>query len=236
MVPAIQPLSTQFMEHKRRNPFDLRASERRYPSEAEIVEATVAFTNGATLEVGQLDPPSAREIAEWEEGLKFWSVQINLLREEGLLESNALDAPQKRDLESRYRAVYRALISAYLRNPEAVDAQFISQGLSSEILGRTLWMPTENGMSIVHHYQLFTFVDVISLGKSLLMDRARGFAQTLCQCQLSNCGKFFFIEKRATGRPATRYCKKSHMLKAHKLNAPSRMKRMRSEPKPRGKK
>jgi hypothetical protein len=198
-------------------------------TEQDIVDATVAFQNGATLVVNG-EPDFNRKESVLETSVQVWEQLVSELREIGLtcLPPNA--APIS-DLPSRYPNAHGEFLAAFVSDRAATEDKLVSRGIASSInVHATLWQPTKDGMAIVHHYEFSNPFDVITVGTALLFDRGKGFGQRLCQCQLESCRKFFFEKKAATGRPARRYCKTQHMLKAHDLNAPGRMKKRRGKP------
>jgi hypothetical protein len=236
MVPASLPLTDWFMEHMRSKTVMVDTFEDP-ASEHDLVEATIAFVNGATLEghsramesTFDMDELSEADTAIAESSLKTWRKQLRVFRDAGLIKSDETLLTTG-GIQSRYRAVYRDLFSAFIRDPLEASRHLSKVGLLSKLPVETYWQPTANGMAIVHHYRLGNFDDVITVGKALLLDQTKAFAHKLCQCQLGTCGKFFLEKKRATGRPARRYCSKKHMEKAHDLNAAERMKKYRGVP------
>jgi hypothetical protein len=196
------------------------------PTEADFVEATIAFLNGDSIRVGE---PSDKALSVIRDSVAVGERFSKLLREAGLLEDAGHGcSPVTTDLQSRYRAAARDLLSAYLRDPIATGKLWIENGMAIGLDNMTVLRGTERGLEIVHHYSASTILDVISVGKALLLDRGKGFVEGLCQCRLGSCGKFFFAKKPATGRPATRYCSRKHMLSAHDKNAPARKRRAKA--------
>jgi hypothetical protein len=64
----------------------------------------------------------------------------------------------------------------------------------------------------------------------LLLDAEKPYRRKLCQCNLRDCGKFFFakLPKNGTGRPQTEYCPDSnHRELAHRATAPERVRHSR---------
>lgn len=209
------------------------------PTEREIVEATIAFVNGATIVVDdvpdslkhlQLVPapmtPTQRRIAE--DSLRGWRKLVHGGKPP---ETNIRDASEDEGLlQSRFRLVYREFLAKLLHDPRAIPRTFTDMGFLSKLPVETYLHATADGLSIVHHYHLDTFFDATQVGTALLLDQTKDFGRKICQCQLGTCGKFFFEIQPATGRPQRKYCCSDHMTDAHNQNAAKRMKKFRSKP------
>ena len=65
----------------------------------------------------------------------------------------------------------------------------------------------------------------------LLLDEQRPFGAGLCQCRLPECGRFFFEQKKETGRPQRRYCEREHMLEANARTSTARALKSRAKAK-----
>jgi hypothetical protein len=221
------------MEARRAKTIRLTNTPQRPLSEREIAEATIAFANGARLDIEGLERTSLTGST----GDKELEVLLRILRsfpKSGREPGSPAEAvPQTvADLRANYRSDTKALLSAALKKPEAAAAVLVDRGTEHVVHLRPLLRKVPGGLSLTSYYQFATELDLVKVGQILLIDRERGFLAKLCQCQLEECGDFFFEVKPATGRPQRLYCSREHMLRAHDENASARMARRRpSKPK-----
>jgi hypothetical protein len=203
------------MEHLKGKRIKLRNTETQPLSEREIVEATVAFANGATLELkdfaeGRSSQPSEEETTP--------------------SRSDSWGEPRTAEqIREDERRVTRELLSYILSGPmleEDVNG-LTDQDLSSLINPRPFFRKVDGGLTLRFAYSFCSDSDLTTLGVILLEDTERPFKEKLCQCRLESCGLFFFEVKPPTGRPQRKYCSEEHMLMAHDQNAPNRMKKRR---------
>jgi hypothetical protein len=220
------------MERTRRKAITLTNSPDKPLTEKEIVDATLAFANGAKIDIR--DPvanPGDLAHSVGDKKIESSLAVMKLMRERGLAPGSADNVVTNIDeYRAGVRAALRRRLAHSLRDRRAVAREFIADG-ASELINPTIVIhPTADGLDLTNHYSFSTFVDLIVLGEVLLLATSRDFRHKLCQCQWEPCGLFFFEIKPPTGRPQRKYCGEDHMLKAHDLNAAGRMKKSRSEP------
>lgn len=187
--------------------------------------ATVAFANGARLDIDGLEPTSLAGST----GEKQLQTSVQLLRL--LAERKKLsldDLPSSADeLRANWRSDTKVLLALALKRPEKAAAVLAERGSEGLVHVRPILRKVSGGLSLASYYQFATELELVALGQILLIDKDRGFLEKLCQCQLEECGDFFFEVKPPTGRPQRRYCSREHMLRAHDENASARMARRR---------
>jgi hypothetical protein len=240
MVPASPPVIRCFMVTRQKRVV-LRNLLSAGPTDREIVEATVAFVNGATIVIDDVPDslkhlrleaapmlPAERQVAE--DSLRVLQGLIYGATDSSPEADSGIAADDEAALQARYRLVYRKFLARLLCDPSAISREFSDKGLMSKLPIDTYLLDRGDGLSIVHHYHLNTFFDVTQIGTAYLLDRTRDYTRKLCQCQLRSCGKFFFEVQPPTGRPQRKYCCKGHMEEAHAQNAGKRMKKFRSKP------
>lgn len=227
-----------FMERRLR----LRNTMKSPLSEQDIVDATVAFANGATIELLDLVEPiepfepiefchatlSESAIAE----LSMEDAQAALDKNERLLEEYEKSVGQLKtkllvsvDFDRR---LTRDILRAQVSHPLGSTKALLAVDLFPSINIRPRLRKVGNGFSLSFFYFFASESALVHLGRFLLVDRARPFGNKLCQCELESCGLFFFEVKPPTGRPQRKYCCSAHMIKAHDQNAAERMRRKRS--------
>lgn len=223
------------MEPRREKKLQLKNTPDAPLTERQIVEATIAFTNGARLEIEGL----VRRGIDKETGDAALALQIRvakafqeLSKEDGgkLGGESFPQGPFPTSVDEYRRAVRvttREIISDVLNKPKVAAGVIVRRELVSHVHQKPVVRQTEQGLSFRSYYEFNNFVELVDVGVLLLADVERGFREKLCECQLDGCGVFFFEKKPKTGRPQRKYCTPSHMLEAHSLNAPKRMARRR---------
>jgi hypothetical protein len=173
-------------------------------SERAIIDATLAFANGADLRIDG-------------EGESQPAVQI--------LGTKAEIAA----IGSRQREAIRQYLARVMQEPATLARELLSQGWTKSWakVERVVRL-TEAGVSIRYYDRFFTPYLLANRGILLLLDPERGFRAKLCQCQLSTCGDFFHEIRPPRGRPQRRYCSPGHMELGHKERGPNRMRRIRT--------
>jgi hypothetical protein len=245
------------MERRKPKRIKLRNSPDHPLSEREIVDATIAFANGATLELIESADPSGHSLERPEPaattdqapppsfrfGPRKWLTGYDLdklstacppgLSAEGKQEFEAT----KRELEQlidEMRRVIRGLLEMIVSAPISggIADAYSKWGLMPGVDAKVNFRRVGNGIALDFYYSFENVGGLAALGVLFLQDTERGFFKKLCQCKLESCGVFFFEVKQPTGCPQRKYCLREHMLEAHDLNAAKRMKEYRSKPKP----
>lgn len=176
-------------------------------TEREYIEAALAFANGdpnaeflGWLDGVRRDPkPVQPGLSQIEEVEKDFPNLRTELRE-GLTYLTQNDPEHRRGTVENLTG-WIAIFPVFRSEPDGLKVQH-----------RILAADTRAGM----HYAL-----------ALLLDPSRPYGKDLCQCQLEECGRFFFQIKPPTGRPQRRYCCSDHMDKAHELNSGERVRKSR---------
>jgi hypothetical protein len=215
-------------------------------SEREIVDATIAYANGANIVVNSsFGSPESYELSaeQCDMDLQGWfSAQVGL-REQAIelgIKAGAFDidpSVMNGDIEgfkTLLRTRLREVISLSLHDVVAA-AETVRRGplvkvatnLHSFGVRGSIGDSPKGGLRFNTEFTFENFVDLVELGLVLLLDDRRGFREKLCQCMWGPCGFLFFKIQRATGAPQRKYCCSEHMLKAHDLNAAERMKKRR---------
>jgi hypothetical protein len=236
------------MEPRKHKRIKLRNNPMRPLSEKEIVDATIAFANGATLELLDLYDPFDNsldrieaEIQGTESKLQEPCVGDQALEKREIriaLETGKEPRAVQLIREDRRRATRENLWHQIHDTMSSGDIEEWSDEWSDMDLfplinPKPYMRKVANGLTLSFFYSFATDLDLVTLGEFLLMDTERPFGKKLCQCELQSCGLFFFEVKPPTGRPQRKYCCAEHMLKAHDQNASKRMKRKRSKTKDR---
>ncbi len=201
-------------------------------SEKEIVEATVAFANGATLDLLDLAEhfPSRGPLDVTVQEYPLHVGDVVLQENERYRAVEEGDEPRTVDqVRNDCRRSTRESLGYIVREPMlAEDVEGITdQDLFPMINSKPYLRKVDNGLTLSFFYSFATDLDLVRLGEILLEDTERPYGKKLCQCELESCGMFFFEVKPPTGRPQRKYCCSEHMLKAHDLNAGDRMKKRR---------
>jgi len=71
----------------------------------------------------------------------------------------------------------------------------------------------------------------IYFAASVIASESPGNDTNIARCQLATCGRFFAVQRKGVGKPATRYCKVEHMREQHRLNSTERTRRARARKK-----
>jgi hypothetical protein len=202
-------------------------------SEREIVDATIAYANGANLVINGLGD---RHLRDWLSG----QVELReLASKAGMKHPLDLDPSVMNTDVEEFKTLVRkrarevialsfhdvvAAAETFRRGPLVKTATYHSFGIRCSI------SDSPKGLRFNTEFAFDTFVDLVELGLALLLDDRRGFREKLCECQWGPCGFLFFEIQPPTGRPQRKYCCSDHMLKAHDLNAAERMKKYRGRP------
>lgn len=175
-------------------------------SERELVEATLEFANGADLELnGVLLPPAPPGFHE--SGQDLWGFPSG----EGST-STAWETVW-RESQERLRGNLRDRLVQVIAQPEAAAAVAVRAWRWSRAHPVLRLVP--GGLRLAIHYPLAGVEDLCDLSIALILDVERGRRADLCRCQLETCGQFFFVDRRASNRPRTKYCSPAHMLAFH---------------------
>jgi hypothetical protein len=215
------------MEKRRAKVMHLQNSVEHPLSEQRIVEATVAFANGAVLEIDGLvakrgDPDSLVGDKQIEERLKMQRA----FRERGIGEMPSDIPADAGEYRAQMRTATRARLSDIVADPVAAAREYVGRSFEDVISAKTVLRATPAGLVRASYYTFSTESDLVLLGSVLLAADER-FRDKLCQCQLASCAAFFFEKRPPTGRPQRRYCTRAHMLRAHDENASHRMAKKR---------
>jgi hypothetical protein len=195
------------MELKQKKLIVLRNTLENPIGERQIIEATIAYANGARLQVEQTGADN---------------VSVYTLDER-------FDSDAK-----RFRSHVHRELQLTITNPDAVAAEILQrEGYSAMVPVRREVRKVPGGVQILLHENFESISALVQLGVLLLLDTTREFRDKLCQCGWSPCGRFFLETKPPRGRPQRKYCRPMHLELAHNLNATERMRKHRA---PRSKK
>ena len=220
------------MEPRKSPRIKLRNTPERPLLEEEIVNATIAFANGARLDLKDLVDPF-----QWSfDGITPEKIETYvgdealMHNEERLALRGGRELRPISQIREDARSMTRDILSYYLIDPVLPeDVEGLSGfDLFPSINGRVYMRMTANGCTLDFYYTFATDLELVRLGEFLIQDSERKFGKRLCQCQLKSCGRFFLEVKPATGRPQRRYCDPEHLKEAHALNASKRMRRIRN--------
>lgn len=218
------------MEHRRHKVMHLKNSAEQPLTEREIVEATVAFANGANLEIDGLVARGAfpHEVGDRkiESSLKLRrALQENPIPSLGEMPTSDIPVDVGA-YRAQMRTATRMRLADLLADPVASAREYVGRSFEDVVSAKTILRATPAGLVRANYYTFSTDSDLVLLGSVLLAADA-SLREKLCQCQLASCGVFFFEKKPATGRPQRRYCTRAHMLRSHDENASQRMARKR---------
>jgi hypothetical protein len=223
------------MEQTKPKRITLRNTPERPLTAEEIVNATISFANGDTLDLKDLVDPFQwsrdgikPEVAETYVGNR----ELRRREERDASESGSKPRTIKQ-IRDQWRFSTRETLTYYLTEPLLPEDanSLINLDFFPRINGRVHFRRTATGLTLDFYYTFATGLDLVSLGELLIEDTERPFGKKLCQCQLKSCGRFFLEVKPPTGRPQRRYCCPEHLKAAHAQNAPKRMQRIRKKPK-----
>jgi hypothetical protein len=218
------------MAHARRKIIILENRPDHPLSERAIIDATLAFANGADLRIdGEGDPEMRLSGAEGEVVLEIKGESEPAVQISGTEAEIAAIGYRQREAISRY-------LARVMKEPGTLARELLDQGwIKSWAKVERVVRPTEAGVSIRYYDRFFTPYLLANRGILLLLDPERGFGKKLCQCQLSTCGDFFLEVRPPRGRPQRRYCSAGHMELGHKERGPIRMRKIRTRRKQRRK-
>jgi hypothetical protein len=220
------------MEHRKPKRIKLLNTAERPLSEKAIVDATVAFANGDSLDIQGLVPrgilPRADRVGDKaiEEAIELRSA----LREKNIEFGDDDGIKTIGEYWDQMRQGVRSTLSVFVENPLAASRAVLKSGMVEVVSVKPVLREAAGGLELALHYEFMASPDLVHLGVLLLLDVHRGFGKKLCQCQWEPCGLLFFEIQPATGRPQRKYCCSEHMLQAHDQNAAKRMKRRRRAP------
>jgi hypothetical protein len=233
------------MERKTNKQLTLRNTASNPLSEEQIVEATIAYANGASVTLldcvpglrGAISSSAAtQKLLADAESLVPTKAETRTLKALGIMRA-VIEKDGIPEFEKRIGAARRELIQGHLKSIVSgeFDAEDRAMYLDNDeffgaISPRLYLRKTHRGIAVALYYAFADLFSVVRLGSFFLDDNERPFGKKLCQCELKSCGLFFFEVKPPTGRPQRRYCLKEHMLEAHNLNAVKRMEKHRSKP------
>jgi hypothetical protein len=166
-------------------------------TEQQIVEATVAYANGARLTIEQSGAL---------EGIVY-----------------SMNGEQIEDAE-RFRSHVRLDLEKMITDPHAVAVKLIQMEghwPAHQIMRTVRRVP--GGVQLVIQERFDSVSALVSLGVLFLLDVSRGYRQKLCQCGWAPCGRFFFETRPPRGRPQRKYCRRSHLDLTHNHKATERM-------------
>jgi hypothetical protein len=198
------------MEVRRRTVLRLKNFPGQPLTEREIVEATVAFANGADLEIDGL-------VAE--RGGKTGEAKVREL----LLIAGVAPKDVEDHLRRLHVEVHKRLSVIIHSGRKALSLWYADQQFESVVPVKPVMRTSPKGASFALHYAFSSYWDLVVLGQLLLADPERPHSEKLFQCQLKSCGTLFFEKRPHTGRPQRKYCSRPHMLQAHDENATKRM-------------
>jgi hypothetical protein len=218
------------MAHARRRAITLENTPDHPLSERAIIDATLAFANGADLRID----------GEGEPGMRLSGADGEVVLEiEGESQPAVQISGSKTEIAAigyRQREAIRRFLARVVKEPGTLARELVNQGWSkSWAKVERVVRPTETGVSIRYYDRFFTPYLLANRGILLLLDPERGFGEKLCQCRLSACGDFFLEVRPPRGRPQRRYCSAEHMELGHKERGALRMRKIRTTPKRRRK-
>lgn len=200
-------------------------------SERQIVEATIAFANGAQLQIEGLVARGPTETIG-DAQIEHQLAEARAARQAGRPRDGAflgaqipqdLIVPSVEEHRRNLRAWVQQFIRLIRRHPHQAAAEIIRRDMVFLVEQKPVVRQGPQGLQLGSYYAFSTYADLVNLGVMLLADVDRAFNNKLCECQLEGCGAFFFEKKPETGRPQRKYCTQTHMLEAHTRNAAVRM-------------
>jgi len=211
------------MAQARRRTITLENRRDRPLSEREIIDATLAFANGADLRID----------GEGEHEMRLSETDGEVVLEiKGESEPAVQISGTKAEIAAignRQREAIRRFLVRVMKEPGTLGRELLNQGWTkSWAKVERVVRPTEAGVSIRYYDRLFTPYLLANRGILLLLDPERGFGEKLCQCQLGACGDFFLEIRPPRGRPQRRYCSAEHMALGHKERGAIRMRKIRT--------
>jgi hypothetical protein len=192
-------------------------------SERAIIDATLAFANGADLRIdGEGEPELRLSGADGEVVLEIKGEAEPAVQISGTEAEIAA-------IRHRQQAAIRGFLARVMQEPGDLARELLNQGWTkSWSRVERVVRPTEAGVSVSYYDRFFTPYLLANRGILLLLDPERGFGEKLCQCQLSTCGDFFLEIRPPRGRPQRKYCSAEHMQLGHKERGAIRMRKIRT--------
>lgn len=174
----------------------------------ELVDATLQIANGAEVEINgvRVPPPPAGFALPAED---LWGFNGS---QDATAAPPSWDAVWTQTLAD-LRQDLRTRLDEVMTAPDAAAARAV-RGWHWTRLQTVLRLAPE-GLRLATHYPVTGVADLCDVGIALLLDVERGRRADLCKCQLSSCGRYFFVDRGAGNRPRTRYCSTAHMLAFH---------------------
>jgi len=221
------------MERRKRKQLRLSNTAGSPLTENQIVDATIAFANGATLLIDGLVPKDSTSKFVGDDYIEYTLRLSRAVRERGIsgfkeLNENDNIPTDAEDHRKRRRTNTRVRLGWIVNDPKRASEELRGWDVETGIRQKQVLRHTEHGVHLTSHYD-FTFEgDLVDLGVILLTDTERGYAGRLCQCQSSSCGDFFFKVQPARGAPRSKYCSDEHMALGHDERAQVRMRNNRA--------
>ncbi len=211
-------------------------------TEQEIVAATVAYANGATLTIRRHSTKAESIVRDaYVAEMIATSNQHRTSKPNGERNGPLNFVPPatvttEREFYGELRSIVRSTLSAWVKDPVAGARSLIENAPSVlieyrawEIAGNTVLRKTPTGFRLGTHYNFESPVQLIEFGLLLLLDEGREFAGNLCQCHYQPCGLFFFEKQGETGRPQRIYCCEDHIELGHNAKGKERMAALRAK-------
>jgi hypothetical protein len=200
-------------------------------TKAQIVEATLAFVDGASIAINRYEPgPSIDEFI-------FRARKFRELTNDGAVGPFVVLIPASiataEDLYSHLRTSVATVLGQSLTNPIGT-AEMIGQDGFQLIPGcnfgsgrtRHVRLHSQSGYRLTTYYEFANPIQLIEWGLLLILDGAMGFREKLRRCK--RCARFFLEVKPKTGRPNNIYCQTGCMEAFHNSGGAARMRALRS--------
>lgn len=186
-------------------PYKLTNTAQQPATEAELVEALLAFANGTDVEFNGIGmPPAPAGFALPADDL--WGSPT------GSAPVPSWETTWKDKLDAA-RADLRTRLDEVMKAPETAAARAVRNWHWQRVQAVLRLAP--GGLRLAVHYPATGVEELCDIGTTLLLDLDRGLRRDLCKCQLETCGSYFLVERGAGNRPRTRYCSTAHMLAFH---------------------
>jgi hypothetical protein len=200
-------------------------------TDAQIVDATLAFVNGADIALNRLEPGCSIEECI-SQARKFREFSTNEV------ERPFLDVPlafgSTAELHSYLRNRVAVILGHALTDP-AATAKVIDKDGFQLIPGyyfgscnvRLVRLHSQSGYRLTSCYEFQNSIQLIELGLFLILAQGTGFRERLRRCKWNGCAWFFLIVKPETGRSKSHYCRSDCMEQLHNSRGAARMKKLR---------
>ena len=206
-------------------------------SDVQIVNAALAFVNGASVVINRYKP----DLVSIEERI-FHAHKLREMTSEGAATSFVDLLPESiktsEDVFAHLRERVTVVLQHALTNPVAT-ATAISQDGFQLIRGlnfgscstQHVLIHSRQGYRVASYYEFANPVQLVEWGLVLILDEAKGFRELLRRCRWERCAHFFLAVKPKIGRPKRHFCDSKCMEGLHNDGGAMRMKRIRSDPK-----